>query len=76
MNGTLCGLELIVGMSEVGPSPGLVARVSHLVSTTMTEQEVHSSVAQCIIIIFLATEGVKPAEILRRLRAQYRQQTL
>lgn len=63
-------------MFKVSPSPGLVGRVSHLISSTMTEQGAHSSVVQCIIIKFLATEGVKPAKILRTLRAQYVEQTL
>ena len=51
-----------VGMSEVGPSAGLMAWVPHLVSSTITEQEVCSSVAQRIIIKLLATKGIKPAE--------------
>jgi hypothetical protein len=47
-----------------------------LVSITMSEQEVPSSVAQRIIIKFLTTEGVKPSEILRRLKAQFGDNTL
>lgn len=42
----------------------------------MSEQEVHSSIAQRVIIKFLAAEGVKPAEILRRLTAQFGEETL
>lgn len=42
-----------------------------LISTTMSEQRVPSSVAQRIIIKFLTTEGVKPSDILRRLKAQF-----
>ncbi|XP_073989689.1 histone-lysine N-methyltransferase SETMAR-like [Rhodnius prolixus] len=42
----------------------------------MTEQEVPSSVAQRIIIKFLTNEGVKPSEILTRLRAQFGDSTL
>lgn len=34
-------------------------------------ERLHPSVAQRIIIKFLTTEGVKPAEILRRLEAQF-----
>ncbi|KAJ8946771.1 hypothetical protein NQ318_018980 [Aromia moschata] len=42
----------------------------------MSEQEVHTSVAQRIIIRFLANEGVKSNEILTRLRAQFGDDTL
>ena len=63
-------------MSEVGPSHGLMAQVSQLVSNTMTSQGARLSVAQHIIIKFLATEGIKPAKILKRLRAQCDEQTL
>ncbi|XP_073972912.1 protein GVQW3-like [Rhodnius prolixus] len=42
----------------------------------MSEQEVPSSIAQRVIIKFLAAEGVKPAEILRRLTAQFGEETL
>lgn len=42
----------------------------------MSEQEVHSSIAQRVVIKFLAAEGVKPAEILRRLTAQFGEETL
>jgi hypothetical protein len=37
----------------------------------MAEQEVHSSVAQCIIIKFLMKEGVIPSESFTRLQAQF-----
>jgi len=42
----------------------------------MSEQEVPPSIAQRVIITFLAPEGVKPAEILRRLTAQFGEETL
>ena len=42
----------------------------------MSEQEVASSVAQRIIIKFLTKEGVKPSEILTRLKAQFGDATL
>ena len=42
----------------------------------MSEQDVHPSIAQRIIIKFLSLEGVKPAEILRRLTAQFAEKTL
>lgn len=44
--------------------------------TKMSEREVHPSVAQRIIIKFLARENVKPAEILQRLRQQFGENTL
>lgn len=47
-----------------------------LVSITMSKQEVPSSVAQRVIIKFLTTEGVKPSEILRRLKTQFGDNTL
>lgn len=37
----------------------------------MIEQEVPTTVAQCIIIRFLANKGVKPTEILTRLQAEF-----
>lgn len=40
-------------------------------STDVSEQEVHMSVAQRIIIKFLNNEGVKPLETLTRLKAQF-----
>jgi predicted DNA-binding transcriptional regulator len=42
----------------------------------MFEQEVHVSIAQRINIKFLSREGVKPAEILRRLTEQFKEETL
>lgn len=42
----------------------------------MSEREVHPSVAQRIIIKFLTNEGVKPAEIRDRLRAQFGENAL
>ncbi|CAK9809091.1 Protein GVQW3 [Anthophora quadrimaculata] len=41
----------------------------------MSEQQVHLSVAQRIIIKFLTHEGVKPIQILQRLTAQFGDQT-
>jgi len=43
---------------------------------TMSEQQVRPSVAQRIIIKFLANEGVSATEILGRLRAQFGENTL
>ena len=45
-------------------------------STAMSEQQVPSPVAQRIIIKFLTKEGVKPSEILTRLKAQFGDATL
>jgi len=42
-----------------------------VVSAAMTEQEVHSSVAQRIIIKFLSNEGVKSSEVFTRLKVQF-----
>lgn len=42
----------------------------------MSEREVPSSIAQRIIVKFLTNEGVKPSEILRRLQAQFKDNTL
>jgi hypothetical protein len=42
----------------------------------MSEQAVPASVAQRIIIKFLSGEGVKPAQILRRLTEQFKEETL
>jgi len=50
--------------------------LTSLVSITMSEQEIPSSVAQRIIIKFLTIEGVKPSDILRRLVEQFRNNTL
>ena len=46
------------------------------VARAMSEQEVPSSVAQRVIMKFLAREGVKSSETLRRLQAQFRGETL
>ena len=40
------------------------------------EQEVHTSVEQRVVITFLSREGLKPAEILRRVSAQFAGKTL
>ncbi|KAG5328416.1 GVQW3 protein, partial [Acromyrmex charruanus] len=42
----------------------------------MSEQQVPASVAQRVIIKFLTKEGVKPCEILTRLKVQYGDDTL
>jgi hypothetical protein len=42
----------------------------------MSEREAPVSVAQRIIIKFLSRKGVKPAEILRRLTEQFKEQIL
>lgn len=63
-------------MVWVGMTNWLVSAEPLLVLLKMSEREVHPSVAQRIIIKFLAREGVKPAEILRRLTAQFGEQTL
>jgi hypothetical protein len=41
----------------------------------MSEREVPVSLAQRIIIKFLSREGVKPADILRRLTEQFKEET-
>jgi hypothetical protein len=43
---------------------------------TINEQDVPSCVAQRIIVKFLTNENVKPAEILKRLGAQFGDETL
>jgi len=47
-----------------------------LVVITITEKLVLSAVAQRIIVKFVTKENVKPADILIRLRAQFRDETL
>jgi hypothetical protein len=42
----------------------------------MSEQLVPSAVAQCIIVKFITKEKMRPAEILKRLRAQFSDETL
>ncbi|XP_049961768.1 protein GVQW3-like [Schistocerca serialis cubense] len=42
----------------------------------MSEQKVHPLIAQCIVIIFLAREGVTTGEICQRLNAQFSDKTL
>jgi histone-lysine N-methyltransferase SETMAR len=42
-----------------------------LVSSAMSERGVPPAIAQHIIVKFLTNEGVKPSEILTRLRAQF-----
>ena len=49
----------------------LVSKVVCLIVVTMSEQEVHVSVAHHVIFKFLVCEGVKLAEILHRFRAQF-----
>jgi hypothetical protein len=43
---------------------------------TMSEQVIPSAVAQRIIVKFLTNENVKPADILKALRAQFYDETL
>jgi hypothetical protein len=43
---------------------------------TMSKQVVPSAVAQRFIVKFLTNEDAKPAEILKRLRAQFGDETL
>jgi hypothetical protein len=62
-----------------GRSRGAVKRrrsVRSVVIIMMSEREVPVSVAQRITIKFLSQEGVKPAEILRRLTEQFKEQIL
>lgn len=60
----------------MGEARGLASSTLSVSTVTMSEQEVPSSIAQRVIIKFLAAEGVKPAEILRRLTAQFGEETL
>ena len=46
------------------------------VSSIVSEQELHKSAEQCVIITVLSREDVEPAEILRRLTAQFVEKTL
>lgn len=58
-------------MQELGKSPRRRRHtIAPLVSITMSEQEVPSSVAQRIIIKFLTVEDIKPFQILRRLKRE------
>lgn len=59
-----------------GGTPRPLPHVASTVFIKMSEQEVHTSIAQRIIIKFLAREGVKPSEILWRLTAQFEENTL
>lgn len=65
-----------VGMSGRGRAGVRLHKISSLVQHTMSEKEVHPSVAQHIIIKFLPHDDVKPAEILQRLTAQFRDETM
>lgn len=60
----------------LGEFVGLARRSRCAVSSIMSEQEVHTSVAQRVIIKFLAWEGVRPSEILRLLFVQFCNETL
>ena len=53
-----------------------VGFVLYLVARTMIERSVPVSIEQRIIIKFLDRENVKPAEIYRRLHAQFGKATL
>ena len=57
-------------------TPSHACRTRSRVSSTMSDHEVPLSVAQRVIIRFLANEGVKSAEILTRLQAQFGDATL
>jgi hypothetical protein len=59
-------------MLGVGEAVEQHRSVQSVVIITMSEQEVPVSVAQRIIIKFLSGEGVKPAQILRRLTEQFK----
>ncbi|XP_060822306.1 histone-lysine N-methyltransferase SETMAR-like [Bombus pascuorum] len=63
-------------MSGVGRAGRCPVQTRLAVVFKMSEQQVHLSVAQRIIIKFLTHEGVKPIEILQRLTAQFGDQTL
>jgi hypothetical protein len=63
-------------MFGVGEAVERCRSVRSVVIITMSEQEVPVSVAQCIIIKFLSREDVKPAQILRRLTEQFKEETL
>lgn len=63
-------------MPGVGEAGGRMRSNSPVTVVTMSEQDVSPSIAQRIIIKFLAAEGVKPAEILRRLTVQFGEETL
>jgi hypothetical protein len=63
-------------MGGVGEAVERRRSVRSVVIITMSEREVPVSVAQRIIIKFLSREGVKPAEILRRLTEQFKEETL
>jgi len=55
------------------------SRLGYLVavgSSAMSEREVPPAIAQHIIVKFLTNEGIKPSEILTRLRAQFGDMTL
>lgn len=65
-----------VGLSGVGEARGLASSALSGSTVTMSEQEVPPSIAQRVIIKFLAAEGAKPTEILRRLTAQFGEETL
>jgi hypothetical protein len=63
-------------MGGVGEAVELRRSVRSVVIMTMSEGEVPVSVAQLIIIKFLSREGVKPAEILRRLTELFKEEAL
>ncbi|KAH7974259.1 hypothetical protein HPB49_013352 [Dermacentor silvarum] len=42
----------------------------------MADNSVNVHVEQCVVMKFLVNEGIKPAEICRRLQAQYGDETL
>jgi hypothetical protein len=63
-------------MEGVGEAVERRRSVRSVVIITMSEREVPVSVGQRIIIKFLSREGVKPAEILRRLTEQFKEEAL
>jgi hypothetical protein len=63
-------------MLGVGEAVEQRRSVQSVIIITMSEQAVHASVAQRIIIKFLSGEGVKPAQIFRRFTEQFKEETL
>jgi len=65
--------DMKIGISRVDfVSGALVDRARQsIVSSKISEQEVHLYIAQHIIVKFLTKKGVKSAKILRILRAQF-----
>lgn len=68
-----CNYELddVVQMFDSCGVGKFACMLGFVICTAMTAQELQSSVTQWIIIKFLSNEGVKPPEILTRLRTQF-----